>query len=109
MMMRLLNILFFIFISLILINCRSDSDPAYDNFLARIEADEPYIGFLATEKKCISDINDDYLKARRIFFLGVDTCEEDPEEFIDPFIEYCKANKLFRLTQIAVIITISRK
>jgi acetyl esterase/lipase len=94
MMMRLLNILFFIFISLILINCRSDSDPAYDNFLARIEADEPYIGFLATEKKCISDINDDYLKARQTFFLGVDTCEEDPEEFIESFIEYCKSNKL---------------
>jgi pectinesterase len=74
--------------------CASDADPAYEKFLERVEADEPYIGFFAAEKKCISDISDGYLNARRTFFLGVDTCEEDPEEFTEPFIEYCKTNNL---------------
>jgi len=85
-----------IFLSTILINCSSETDPAYEKFLARVEADEPYIGFFAAEKKCISEINDDYLKTRRTFFLGVDTCEEDPEVFIEPFIEYCKSKNLIK-------------
>ena len=34
-----------------LINCASESDPAYENFLKRVQDEEPYIGFFASEKK----------------------------------------------------------
>jgi pectinesterase len=59
-----------------------------------VQDEEPYIGFFAAEKKCISDLTEDYLKARRAFFLGVDKCEEDPEEYIEPFLEFCKTSNL---------------
>jgi acetyl esterase/lipase len=85
-----------IFLSITLINCSSETDPAYEKFLARVEADEPYIGFFAAQQKCISDINDVYLKARRAFFLGVDTCEEDPEVYIEAFISKCTENNLLK-------------
>jgi pectinesterase len=85
-----------IFLSTTLINCSSETDPAYEKFLARVEADEPYIGFFAAQQKCISDINDVYLKARRAFFLGVDTCEEDPEVYIEAFISKCTENNLLK-------------
>jgi len=74
--------------------CASETDKTYNDFLKRVQDEEPYIGFFVSEKKCISDINNDYLKARRDFFLGVDTCEEDPETYIEPFIEYCQTSNL---------------
>ena len=90
--------MWYIFISAMLIGsffqCSSETDQAYNDFLKRVLDEEPYIGFFVSEKKCISDINNDYLKARRDFFLGVDTCEEDPETYIEPFIEYCQTNNL---------------
>ncbi len=79
-----------------LVGCESGHDDVYNKFMQRLKADEPYIGFFATENECISDINENYLNARRDFFLGVDTCKEDPEEFIEPFIEFCQTNNLIK-------------
>ena len=80
----------------LLVGCESRHDNVYDDFMQRLEADEAYIGFFATEKVCISNINNEYLNARRDFFLGVDTCKEDPEQFIEPFIEFCQTNNLIK-------------
>jgi acetyl esterase/lipase len=71
-------------------------DEAYQDFYKKVEADEPYIGFFAAEKACIGEITDEYKAARRAFFLGVRTCEEDPEEFIEPFTEFCKDEGLLK-------------
>jgi acetyl esterase/lipase len=76
--------------------CQSDVDVAYDRFLQRVKAEEPYIGFFAAEKKCITNVNEDYLKARRDFFLGIRTCEEEIDEFMDPFMEFCRNNNLIK-------------
>ena len=83
-----------IIISCILFNCTSESEQAYTKFLKRVQDEESYIGFFAAEKKCVSELSEDYLKARRDFFLGVDKCEEDPEKFIEPFLEFCKTSNL---------------
>jgi hypothetical protein len=31
-----------------------------------------------------------YEEQRREFFLGIDTCKEDPGEFLGPFVEFCE-------------------
>ena len=43
-----------------------------------------------------SEVTEDYLEARRKFFMGVSQCKEDPEEFGEPFVEYCLKNKLLK-------------
>ena len=79
-----------------LVALAAKDDKAYADFLKRVEAEESYIGFFAAEKKWITSSTDAYKQARRTFFLGVDRCEEDPEEFIIPFIDFCKTNNLLK-------------
>jgi pectinesterase len=74
----------------------SEDEAAYKNFLKRLRAEESYIGFFAAEEKCISKTTDTYMQARRAFFIGVSKSKEDPEEFAEPFFEYCKLNNLLR-------------
>ena len=68
--------IFFLFILIFLINgCNSssanissswESESDLKKFLKLLEDDEPYIGFFEIEKNCISNIDDNYLKARNI-------------------------------------------
>ncbi len=94
-MQKLLLVLFTMPL-ILLTSCKSDVDRAYEEFYSRVEAEEAYIGFFAAEDKCIVELNDGYKSARRDFFLGVDTCREDPEEFIEPFVEFCKSSKILK-------------
>jgi len=71
-----------------------DNEQIYYDFLKRLQDEEAYIGFFAAEKKCITTITDDYLSARRDLFIGISQCKEDPEEFVEPFIEFCVMNNL---------------
>jgi len=68
----------------------SEEDKSYNEFFRRVQEEEPYIGFFGTEKKCITRLDDAYKQARREFFLGVSVCKEDAEEYIEPFMEFCK-------------------
>ena len=47
----------------------SDENKSYKNFYNRVKADEPYIGFFAAEENCITKVTEEYLSARRTFFL----------------------------------------
>ena len=70
------------------------NDAAYEAFYQRVLDEEAYIGFFAAEKKCISEVTPAYEAKRREFFLGIDTCEEDPGEFVEPFVEFCEEEGL---------------
>ena len=72
----------------------ADDDQHYNEFLAGVRAEEPYIGFFAAEEKCISQRTPAYLAARRTFFLNVRACQEGPEPFIESFVEFCRENEL---------------
>ena len=65
-------------------------EEAYQDFYRKVEADEPYIGFFAAEKKCISKVDEAYKKARRRFFLGVRVSDEEVGEYMEDFGEFCK-------------------
>ena len=65
------------------------ADDAYKAFYQRVLEDEAYIGFFAAEKKLISELTPEYEAARRAFFLGIDTCKDDPGEFVGPFLKSC--------------------
>jgi acetyl esterase/lipase len=67
-----------------------DDDKAYNEFYKRVQADEPYIGFFAAEKKCIKKVDEAYKKARRRFFLGVSVSDEEVEGYMRRFIKFCK-------------------
>ncbi|MGB5848316.1 MAG: alpha/beta hydrolase fold domain-containing protein [Ignavibacteriaceae bacterium] len=71
-----------------------DNEQIYNDFLKRVQDEEAYIGFFAAEEKCITTITDEYLSARRDFFIGISQCKEDPDEFGEPFIEFCVMNDL---------------
>ena len=73
-----------------------DEKQAYNDFIQRLQEDEPYIGFFAAEKKYIGELTDEYLDARRTFFLGVSQCKEDPDEFGEPFVAFCQENDLLK-------------
>ncbi|MCD6118089.1 alpha/beta hydrolase [bacterium] len=88
------SLFLFIFIPLLFQACNKKD--SYEKFYKRIKNEESYIGFFSTERKCISDVNDNYLKERRKFFLQINQCKEDPEKFIDPFIKFCKKNYLVK-------------
>ena len=88
---KILSLMLF---SLLFFTCQKHS--VYNEFIKRLQEEEPYIGFFATEKKCISDVNERYLKERRKFFFQIMRCKEDPEKFIEPFIEFCKSNHLLK-------------
>ena len=63
---------------------------AYNDFYSKVEADEPYIGFFAAEKKCISKVDQNYKNARRKFFLGVRVSDEEVDGYMRRFIRFCK-------------------
>jgi acetyl esterase/lipase len=67
-----------------------NDDKTYDEFYKRVLDEEAYIGFFAAEKNCINPVDDRYLSARRNFFIGVSQSKEDPEEFGEPFLNFCK-------------------
>ena len=77
-------------------SCVQDDNGLYNEFYQQVQENEPYIGFFAAEKKYISEITGDYLEARRTFFIGVSQCKEDPEEFGEPFVEFCLDNNLLK-------------
>jgi len=66
------------------------ANKAYNEFYKRVQADEPYIGFFAAEKKCINKVDEAYENARRKFFLGVRVSDEEVEEYMEQFIEFCR-------------------
>jgi pectinesterase len=82
------------FICVVLSVCNGDD--VYQAFLNRLKADEAYIGFFAAEKKCITEISEDYLQARREAFLGISQCREDPEKFTEPFMDDCISHGLLK-------------
>jgi len=88
------SLLLFIFFFLIFQACHKED--AYEKFYKKLKDEESYIGFFATEKKYISNINKQYLQSRKNFFLQISQCEEDPEKFIESFIEFCKSNHLLK-------------
>lgn len=74
--------------------CDSKNDSEYEGFLNRLKAEEDYIGYFETESKCISDINDAYIRARRELFIAINRSKEEPFDSIEKFIEFCKNNSL---------------
>ena len=66
------------------------ANKAYNEFYKRVQADEPYIGFFAAEKKCISKVDEAYKNARRKFFLGVSVSDEEVAGYMRRFIRFCK-------------------
>jgi acetyl esterase/lipase len=64
----------------------------YQEFYTKVEEEESYIGFFAAEKKCISNIDDAYLKARHDFFMGVCISDEEVEDYKERFIKFCEYN-----------------
>lgn len=87
-------LLLFVFCSFLLPALQGND--GYTEFVKRLQAEEPYIGFFSAEKECVTELSDEYYQARREFFLSVSRCEEDPEEFIEPFIEFCKSNDILK-------------
>ena len=77
-----------------------EEDGVYEDFLKQVQANESYIGFFAAEKQYIRETTDDYLEARRKFFIGVSQCKEDPDEYGDPFVEFCQKNDLLKETDL---------
>jgi len=77
-------------------SCAAEEDGVYEDFLKRVQENESYIGFFAAEKQYISEVTDGYLEARRNFFIGVSQCKEDPDEYGDPFIQFCRENDLLK-------------
>ncbi len=77
-------------------SCVQEDDGGYMDFLKRVQENEPYIGFFAAEKQYISEVTDEYMEARQEFFIGVSQCKEDPEEFGEPFVEFCMKNNLLK-------------
>lgn len=75
---------------------KADDDQIYQDFYNRLKAEEEYIGFFATEKSCISQLSDEYLAARRKCFTGISQSREEPLEFVEPFIDFCKAKNLLK-------------
>jgi acetyl esterase/lipase len=65
-------------------------DKDYQEFYKRVEEGEPYIGFFAAEEKCISNIDEAYLKARYDFFMGVRVSDEEVEGYMERFIKFCE-------------------
>ncbi len=70
----------------------SDKDHAYNEFYRRVQEEEPYIGFFAAEKKCITRLDDAYRKARREFFLGVSVSDEEVGDYRERFVKFCREN-----------------
>ncbi len=66
------------------------ANKAYNEFYRKVEADEPYIGFFAAEKKCINKVDEAYKKARRKFFLGVRVSDEEVGGYMEKFIKFCE-------------------
>ena len=73
-------------------NQSADEERAYKDFFRRVQADEPYLGFFAAEKKCITNLDEAYEQARRQLFIGIRTCKDDPNEFINNFMAFCTEN-----------------
>ncbi|MEM7368092.1 MAG: alpha/beta hydrolase [Bacteroidota bacterium] len=67
---------------------------AYQHFVERLQAEEPYIGFFAAEKAYIPDRTEAYLHARKICFLGIKNSEEEPYEFVEDFVDFCEKQDL---------------
>jgi len=92
-LLRMFILLFLIHPFLI---CGQNDDNVYNKFYQRVKENEEYIGFFAAEEKFITNISDEYISARREFFIGVRECEEDPEKFIEPFVDFCKSNNIIK-------------
>jgi acetyl esterase/lipase len=73
-----------------------NNDKIYNEFYNKLQEDEAYIGFFLAEEKCITNITDEYLAARRKFFIGVSQSEEEPAEFGEPFFEFCVKKDLLK-------------
>ncbi len=73
---------------------KNEKDSIYKEFLQRVYENEDYIGFLSAEDKLISETTEEYLEERRKMFIGVSQSEEEPFEYVEPFIEYCVGSGL---------------
>jgi len=93
---KILSLLASFLIVILISSCAREEDEGYMDFLNRVQENESYIGFFAAEKQYISEETDEYLEARREFFIGVSQCKEDPEEFGEPFVEFCKKKNLLK-------------
>lgn len=91
-----LQILLLAILSSIIFQSCTIEDKEYLDFYNRLLAEEPYIGFFAAEKKCITEITDEYLIERKKYFLGISKCKEEIDEFNEPFIEFLKSNELLK-------------
>ena len=97
--------IFFPFIFIFLINgCNStstnvssswESESDLKEFLKLLENDEPYIGFFNIEKNCISNIDDNYLKARNKIFYAISIATDEPEYERERFLRFLKKNSYF--------------
>ena len=76
------------------LGCESVNDDDHDIFLKRVRAGEAYIGFFATEKTGVSDVDESYLEARRRFFLGVSRSKQEPFKLIENLVDSCERNSL---------------
>ncbi len=74
----------------LLSQCKTDNSYEYEEFVKLLRIDEPYIGFFATEKACIADLDDDYLSARKEFFLAISRAKEETDDAIEKFTKYCR-------------------
>tara|TARA_B110000503_G_scaffold122828_2_gene187814 strand:+ start:1293 stop:2474 length:1182 start_codon:yes stop_codon:yes gene_type:complete len=81
-------------------NSQQESNESdYEEFMERLRAEEPYIGFFAAEEKYISTITPKYFEARKVCFQGINRSKEEPFDFVDPFIELCKEEGLIKLNE----------
>ena len=92
---RLWVILLCFFLICLALFCSSEQR-MYNKFLSRLKAEESYIGFFAAEGQCITETTEEYLEARHRCFVGVSQSKEEPFEFIEPFIAYCKEKNLLK-------------
>ena len=98
--------IFFPFIFIFLINgCNStstnvssswESQSDLKEFLKLLENDEPYIGFFNIEKNCISNIDDNYLKARNKIFYAISIATDEPEYERERFLRFLKKNSYLK-------------
>ena len=89
-----------ILVVILISSCAQVDNGAYEDFLKLVQKNEAYIGFFAAEKQYISEVTDEYMEARRKFFMGVSQCKEDPDEYGDPFVEFCQKNDLLKETDL---------
>ena len=78
---------------------QKSNESDYEEFMARLSANEPYIGFFAAEEKYVGTTTPKYLEARKVCFQGINRSKEEPFDFVDPFIELCKEEGLIKLNE----------